>query len=148
MADVADGRFRPVSWTGAPLHRTGERAGPRLWAQALHGRDEAPLWGARPAACHLRVRGGRVVGSRFCDPRLGMAPSPPQGGAVRFSQRRALVRSDDGATWRQARDGSEAGLSAAIPRTKHSSAWRSAGASSGSAAMLSASWAVPSSGNV
>ena len=54
---------------------------------------------------------GALVGRRLRHPRLGLAPPAPQGGAVGFSQRQALVRSDDGAPGDEARHGSEAGLS-------------------------------------
>src|SRR3954466_9472586 len=116
MADVADGWLRANAWTSASLHRAGERARPRLWTEPLHGRDAAALRSSGPPACKPRVRCGPSVRCRFCDPRLGLAASAPQGGAVGFSSRRTLVQRTDGATWREARNGSEAGLS--LPRRR------------------------------
>src|ERR1700740_2935796 len=46
------------------------------------------------------------VGRRFRDPRLGLAPSAPQGRSRRFPKREALVRAVDGAPGGEARDGS------------------------------------------
>ena len=53
---------------------------------------------------------GPIVGRRFRHPRLGLAPSAPQGRAGGLSQRQALVRAVDGAACHQARDGREIGL--------------------------------------
>ena len=57
-----------------------------------------------------RIRRRPAVGRRFRHPRLGLAASAPQGGAVGFPQCQTLVRSADGAPRRQARHGREAGL--------------------------------------
>ena len=43
---------------------------------------------------------GRAVGRRFRDPRLGLAPSAPQGRTGRLPQRQTLVRAVDGAARR------------------------------------------------
>ena len=65
MADVADGRFRADAGTGASFHRAGERAGPRLWPEALHGGDAHgftacsiagwPAMSSSPANCRSRI---------------------------------------------------------------------------------------------
>src|SRR5579871_4566359 len=110
MADVADGRFRADAWPGASLHRAGERAGPRLWSEALHGRDAPALRRLEQAAREPRVRRRSLVGRRLRHPRLGLAPPAPQGGACRLPLCEALVRAVDGAPGGEARDGREAGL--------------------------------------
>src|SRR4030095_11711972 len=56
MADVADGRLGSVSWPGAPFHRAGERAGPRLRPEPLHERDAPALRCAEQAPREPRVR--------------------------------------------------------------------------------------------
>ncbi len=43
-----------------------------------------------------RFRRRRSLGCRFRHPRLGLAPSAPQGRAIRLPQRQALVRGADG----------------------------------------------------
>ena len=63
----------------------------------------------------LRVRRGPAFGRRFCHSRLGVAAPAPQGGAFGFPPCRALVQRADGAPRRQARHGSEAGLSFSAP---------------------------------
>ena len=50
MADVADGRFWADARPGASFHRAGERTGPRLRPEALHGGDATALRRARSAA--------------------------------------------------------------------------------------------------
>src|SRR6476620_10078275 len=110
MADVADGRLWADPGTGASLHRTGERSGPRLWPDALHGGDAPALRRARSPPREPRVCCGRTIGRRLCDPRLGLAASAAQGVVGGFPECRTLVRRDDGAPRSQARHGSEAGL--------------------------------------
>src|SRR3954462_9025613 len=110
MADVADGWFWADAGPGAPFHRAGERNRPRLWPEALHGRDAPALWRAGPSARKPRIRRRRSVGRRLRHPRLGLAPPAPQGRAEGFSERRALVQRADGPPGHQARHGSEAGL--------------------------------------
>src|SRR5215831_17407233 len=107
MADVADGRVRAVSRAGASFHCAGERTGPCLWPEALHDRDAEALWRARPAAWGTGVCRRLPVGRGFCDPRLALAASAPQGRAVGFPQRETLVRDGDGTACRQARYGRE-----------------------------------------
>src|SRR5437868_14436323 len=121
MADVADGRLWADAGAGAPLHRAGERTGPRLWLETVYGGDAPALWRAGAPACRSRVRRRRAIGRRLCDPRLGVAAPAPQGVACGFPPRRPLVRRTDGAPRRQARHGSEAGLSSLPP------VWGSAG---------------------
>src|SRR5260370_27568335 len=111
MADVADGRFWADARPGAPFHRAGARAGPRLWPEALYGRDAPALRRAGSAVGDPRIRRRGLVGCGFRDPRLGMAPPAPQGRAFGFPPRPALVRRADGAPRHQTRHGSEAGLS-------------------------------------
>src|SRR5436309_830830 len=113
MADVADGRFWADAGPGAPFHRAGERDRPRLWPQALHGRDPPALWRAGPPAGGARIRRRRLIRRRLRHPRLGLAPPAPQGGAEGFSERRALVQRTDGPASDEARHGSEAGLAEA-----------------------------------
>src|ERR1700731_1428031 len=110
MADVADGRLRSDAGAGASLHCAGKRAGARLWLKALHGRDAPALRRAGSPSGYLRIRRGRAVGRRLCDSRVGLAASTPQSRAFGFSQCRALVQRADGPARRQARHGSEAGL--------------------------------------
>src|SRR5689334_20196952 len=110
MADVADGRLRADAGPGAPLHRPRERAGPRLWVEALHGGNPPALRRPEQAPCKARVRRRSLVGCRFRDPWLGLAPPASQGRARRLPQRQALVRAIDGATRDEAGDGSEIGL--------------------------------------
>src|SRR5262245_26798068 len=111
MADVADGRLRSVSRPGAPFHRAGERAGPRLRPEPLHEGDAPALRCAEQAPRGPRVRRRPPVGRRLRHSRLGLAPPAPQGRTERLSQCRALVQPADGAPRHQARDGSKAGLS-------------------------------------
>src|SRR6059058_39663 len=115
MADVADGRLRSDAGAGASLHCAGERSGPRLWPETLHEGNAQALWRARPPPGGSRVCCGRTVGRRLCDPRLGLAASASQGVFLGFPPCRPLVRRDDGATRRQARHGSEAGLNLFSP---------------------------------
>src|SRR6266567_6200486 len=110
MADVADGRLWTDAGAGASLHCAGERNRPRLWPETLHDGDAKALWRARSPSREPRVCCGRTVGRRLCDPRLGLAASAPQGVFLGFPPCRPLVRRDDGAPRRQARHGSEAGL--------------------------------------
>src|SRR5713226_6845217 len=116
MADVADGRLWTDAGTGPSLHCAGERSGPRLRPETLHDGDAKALWRARSPPGGSRVCCGRTVGRRLCDPRLGLAASTPQGVFLGFPPCRPLVRRDDGAPRRQARHGSEAGLSFLLPR--------------------------------
>ena len=51
-----------------------------------HGGDAPALWRAGPPPRDPRIRRGRAVGRRFCDPRLGLAAPAPQGGAEGFSR--------------------------------------------------------------
>ena len=39
--------------------------GPRLWPEALHGRDAPALWRAGPAACGPRIRRGALSVADF-----------------------------------------------------------------------------------
>src|SRR5258708_19715939 len=117
MADVADGRLRSDAGTGPSLHRAGERSGPRLWPETLHDGDAKALWRARSPPGRSRVCCGRSFRRRLCDPRLGVAASTPQGVFLGFPPCRPLVRRDDGAPGRQARDGSEAGLISPVSRS-------------------------------
>src|SRR5438876_5247894 len=110
MADVADGRLWTDAGTGASLHCAGERNRPSLWPETLHDGDAKALWRARSPPGGSRVCRRRTVGRRLCDPRLGLAASAPQGVVLGFPPCRPLVRRDDGASRRQARHGSEAGL--------------------------------------
>src|SRR3984957_20597033 len=97
MADVADGRFWADAGTGASFHRAGKRAGPRLWPEAVYGRDTPTLCCAGSAPGDARIRRRGVVGRRLRDPRMVLAPRTPQGRLGRFSQRQAMVRGPDGA---------------------------------------------------
>src|SRR5258708_12945390 len=96
MADVANGRFWPDAGTGASFHCTGERRGPRLWPEAVHGGDPPALRRAGSPPRDPRVRRRPFVGRRFCDPRLGLAASPAQGGAGGFPPCSPLVPSLSG----------------------------------------------------
>src|SRR5260370_17272596 len=95
MADVADGRFWADARPGAPFHRAGARAGPRLWPEALYGRDAPALRRAGSAAGDPRIRRRRLVGCGFRDPRLGMAPPPPQRPPFGFPPRPPPLRPPD-----------------------------------------------------
>src|SRR6266851_6246938 len=110
MADVADGRFWADPGAGASFHCAGERNGPRLWPEALYGGDTPALRRAGSPARDPRIRRRRAIGRRLCDPGLGLAARAPQGVVLGFPPCRPLVRRADGATRRQARHGSEAGL--------------------------------------
>ena len=67
------GGFGPMPGQVHHFLHSGERAGPPLWAGALHEGDAPALRGAGQAARRGRVRGGRHFDRRFRDPRLGLA---------------------------------------------------------------------------
>src|SRR5262249_38948222 len=85
-------------------------AGPRLRPCALLEGNPSPLRRAEFKAARSRVRRRRALGRRLCDPRLGLAPPPPQGVVRRLPQCRPLVRYADGPPCGEARVRGEAAL--------------------------------------